>query len=118
MSLFFINLDREEKKRFGMSKFMEFANGDNFDPITSDFILRLQALKLGGEYKVQNEEGRADLLSFKIYQDTQYWWALLLYNGITEVNQLTSGLTIRYPSLGELENLFFSLKAKEQARSR
>ena len=93
MSLFFVNLDRDTKKRFGISKFMEFL-GDNYDPLTSDFLLKLPNLKIGGEYKIQKDELRPDNISFNIYGDTQYWWVIMLYNGINELNELTSDKTI------------------------
>lgn len=114
MSLFFINLELESDERFDMGKFYNYET-DAYDVLTSDFFRRLKQLKKFGEYNVQNEEGRPDRLSKKIYNSFQYWWILLAYNDITETNKLESGMTINFPSLDDLEDLLFSLKGKQIA---
>lgn len=109
---FFINLDKESSERYDMSKFMLY-DVDNHDPLTSNFIRELLNLQPQGQYTVQGEDNRPDLLSYKIYGSTQYWWILLSYNNILEFDNISTGDTISYPSLGDLENLYFGLKAKE-----
>lgn len=111
MSQFFIQLDSESRERFSMARFFEFT--DNFDPLTSFFARELINLPQFGYYTVQGEDGRPDILSHRIYGDTQYWWVLLAYNKILEFDAFVTGQTIRYPSLDSLEELFFSLKARQ-----
>ena len=115
MAQYFLNSEYESDERFDMARFMAYT--DNFDPLTSRFLHDLSGLAHSGEYIVQNEEGRPEILSYKIYGNTQYWWILLYYNGITAVEDLTTNMVIKYPSIGDLENLYFSMKAKETSNT-
>jgi nucleoid-associated protein YgaU len=116
LSEFFINLDKEASERYDMSRFMNYDT-DNHDPLTSNFLRSLQALQPQGQYTVQGEDGRPDNLSFKIYGSTQYWWIILLYNGISEFDKISTGDVLNYPGLDSLEDLYFGLKAKELGQS-
>lgn len=113
MSLFFINLDIESAERFDMSKFFDFS--DNYDPLTSDFALELLDLPKIATYVIQGEEARPELLSYNIFGSTQYWWILLLYNRLTDYRSIKVGDSIDVPDFDALEDLYFSLKAKETA---
>jgi len=113
MSQFFINLDLETEKRFDMSKFLEFT--DNYDSLTSKFLLDLKKLKPIFTFVITHEEKKPDLISQLIYGDTQYWWIILYYNDITEIDELVSGKILQYPSLEDLEDLYFSLRSEEVA---
>ena len=110
MSEFFINTSIVSDERYDLSKFMEFT--DNYDPITSHFLSEIQSLPQGGIIQVVSDAGRPDNISYKIYNNTQYWWVIMLYNGITEYSDINQGDTINYPTLSSLEDLFFSLKSK------
>ena len=90
--LFFIDLDNTSPTRFELSKFMEFS--DNFDPITSNFFFRLKALPIGGRFVVQGEEGRPDLIAFNALGDVQFWWVILLYNDVLDVDDIVNGDTL------------------------
>ena len=109
---FFINLDVDSDERFDMAKFMEYL-GDNYDPLTSHLFNEVQNIKQGGKYQIQGEDGRPDLLSYRIYGNTQYWWLILIYNGITEFNNFSTGTEISFPQLSALEDFYFSLKIKQ-----
>lgn len=111
--MFFINLDQESTDRYDFSKFMEYTN-DSHDILNSYFIAKLKKLPSGGEKVIQAEEFRPDLLSYSIYGDYQYWWILMLYNDILDIEDVSIGLTVRYPTIDSLEDLFFSLKALER----
>jgi hypothetical protein len=112
---FFIDLTNiKNTERYAMSKFLEFT--DNFDPVTSEFMLRVTNLKGAGKYKVQGEDARPDLISYRIYGSTQYWWIIMFYNGIVKVDDIVNGMEIVFPDSGELEKLFFTLKSKELGR--
>jgi hypothetical protein len=107
---FFIDTKRSFKERFDMSKFMEYT--DNYDPLTSNFLKRLLELPIRGQRKIEGEENRPDLVSYRIFGDSQYWWIVLMYNRKLITDTFTNGEDIVFPSLTELENLLFSLKAK------
>lgn len=110
--MFFINLDGDFTKRYDAAKFMEYANS-TFDIINSYFVFMLKSLRVYGEYVVQTQENRPDLVSFSIYGNTQYWWILLLYNNIFNFEELPANTTLQYPSLASLEDLYFNLKSLE-----
>lgn len=93
-----------------MSKFMAYT--DNHDPLTSRFLKKLLELPVRGQTLVQGEEARPDQLAYTIFGDCQYWWVILFYNKKQDSDSLTAGELINYPSLQELEELLFSLKAK------
>lgn len=111
MSLFFINLESNSPNRFDPEYFFRYT--DNFDPLTSSFVKDLKNLSQFGQYVVQVEEGRPDLISFKIYGDTQYWWIILLYNDIIYIEDIQIGMSLKFPSLSDLETIYFSLMAKQ-----
>lgn len=114
--LFFINLDAETPKRYDMSRFMEFT--DNFDPLTCGFFRDIKALPNSGFFVVQGEEFRPDAVAYKIYGNTQYWWAIMIYNGLFDVNQLTAGLSLQFPAIDDLEDAYFKLKSKQSVQDR
>lgn len=109
MSVFFINLDKKFSKRFDMGKFIKFEN-DNFDPLTSNFFNKIRTLPQDSTFKITTEMGRPDQISRKIYGDEQYWWIILLYNNIFDVEQLVSGLELGYPDSDALDEFYFTLK--------
>jgi len=117
MSYFFINLNyvspATSPERFDLARFMNYT--DNFDPITCAFFPQLTNLPVQGNYVVNFEASRPDLLSNSIYQDTQYWWILMLYNGLTDVDQIVQGLNIAFPGVDDIEDLLFSLQAQQTA---
>jgi hypothetical protein len=96
-----------------MARFMNFT--DNFDPLTSSLLTDIKTLPESGVYTVQGEDSRPDLLSYRIYNDPQYWWVLLIFNRKFEFADFKTGDPIAYPSLDSLEDLVFSLKSKASA---
>ena len=110
MAQFFLNSKVVSSERFDMEKFLEFT--DNADPLNSKFLSELLRLPVRGQFVVEGEEARPDRLSYRIYGNTQYWWILLMYNKKQDPDAIASGDVINYPSLQELEQLLFSLKAK------
>ena len=113
---FFLNtvIGTDSGLRYDMAKFLDFSEGLQ-DPLTSTFINNLLTLKPAGTYAVRSSAGRPDLLSFRIYRDTQYWWILLKFNSLLHPDDLVEDLVINYPSINDLENLYFSLRSKEVA---
>ena len=109
---FFINVDRDTGVRTDLSKFMLF-DVDSYDVNTAQIFTLIRELPVSGEYTVQGQDGRPDLVSYEIYNDTQYWWVLLIYNGMTDTSEIVHADTLRFPDLQSLEDLFFSLKVNQ-----
>ena len=112
MTQFYINMDIETDLRYDFAKFLRY-NTDNYNPITSKFLTELRKLKTVGEFIVTVQEGRADLVSYEIYGSTQYWWIILEYNDLMNVDDLTISKKLNFPKLSDLEDLYFSLKSME-----
>lgn len=114
---FFINLDVESEERYDMSKFMEWDT-DNFDVLPSTFMNEIRSINKQADYIVQSEEGRPDLVSYNNYGTTQYWWIILAYNALDDVDSIRIGMRLGIPSVDAIEDLFFSLKSRESAAQR
>jgi hypothetical protein len=48
------------------------------------------------------ESGRPELLSHLFYNTVDLWWAVLAYNGITDVRELVEGMVLKVPSYNEI----------------
>lgn len=112
---FFINLNFTPIETFDMGQFFDYENS-NFDPLTGEFQYMVQNLDVAGDWLIQQGYERPDIISYQIYGDPQYWWILMQYNGISDVNQITVGTVLSYPSIADLESLLFSLKSDETAQ--
>lgn len=113
--MFYINTTKETESRYDMSLFMEFS--DVYDILTSYFMDKVIELPVYGERVVQGEEGKPDLLSYKIYGSTRYWWILMVYNAILDNSDIINGLIVKYPSLDDIEDLYFKLKSFERTKN-
>lgn len=113
---FFIDLTFQSPERYDLSKFFDYSSGDNHDILTSFFLLELKKLSESGNYFVQSEEGRPDLVSFRIYGSVQYWWIILEYNELLSYQDIKNGTTIKYPSVQDIEDLYFRLKSLESTQ--
>ena len=109
---FHIDLEKDYKLRFDLGKFLKFEN-DTFDPLTSSMIEKIKSIQAGGVFKVKSEETRPDQISYIIYGDTQYWWVIMLYNDILDVEDIEVGMILNYPDPDDLDSFYFSLKQLE-----
>ena len=64
-------------------------------------------------YQLDSYEAyRPDIISFRIYQNTEYWWILLKFNNIIDpFTELKPGLIIKVPSANDIQN--FAKKNKK-----
>lgn len=108
---YFLNITERTPKRFDFKKFMEYEK--YYDIITSEISQSLKEIPVYGNFVV-TEEFRPDLISYKIYQDTMYWWIIMLYNDLTSIYQLTTGLTIKFPPLKAIEKYYYNLKQLQE----
>lgn len=108
----YIDIETEYIKRFDFAKFTAFEN-NNHDILTSYFLDKIKDLPIRGVFTITYEEYRPDIISRKIFRDTQYWWLIMEYNNISNIFELTNGKELYYFSINELENLYFSLTSSE-----
>ena len=109
--MFFLDFDNKNNlRRYDMSRFMQWT-GECYDPLSSFFMKRILNMGTATHYEVTQEENRADLLSYNIYGDTDYWWILLLFNGILCPFNIPSGTIIKVPSIEEISEIYTSLRS-------
>jgi len=103
--------------RFESSKFFPFSEAGGYDIIRSAFARQLGYIPQVEEVSVGVNEGRVDLIGFDTLGSTQYFWIILMYNGITDVKQLTANTKLRVPSRDALEQLYFTVKSQGNSES-
>ena len=110
--MMYINLDAlkefDFKNRYDAQKFIPYAE-DVYDILDSYFIRKVKKLRVYGVTKVQGEEARPDLISYRLYDTTLYWYILMLFNDYISVTDILEGDTINYPSVDAMEELYFTL---------
>lgn len=115
--MFYIDPSKNLPTRYDIAKFLEYvtpppvSEGPVFDVLASYFWNKIPDLPLGGNYLVVGEANRPDLISYRIYGDTQYYWIIMIYNGISFNEDIIMGLQLSYPSLKDLEDLYFKLNS-------
>lgn len=113
----FINLEllniKDFKERFDLQKFVGFTE-NVYDYLDSYFIEKVVKLPVYGTTFVQIEENRPDLISYRIYGSTQFWYILMIYNGMISPFDLVEGQIINYPRIEDMEELYFSLNALQR----
>ena len=100
--------DRHPKKFMKMSE-------DVYDITDSYFFNNLEKLPIKGKYTVSADEGRPELISYKIYGTTHLWYLLLLYNNILSYEEVQAGTVLNYPAMSDLEEFYFSLNTRQKS---
>jgi hypothetical protein len=117
MSQFYINLDIEREERYDFAKFLEFSSIDlEFDPLTSKFLEKLKDIPSSGLFIVGALENRIDLISNAIYGDPQLWWIVMEYNRLSDPEDIPANTMLKYPSILDLEILYFTLNSDKTQR--
>lgn len=109
---YFVNTEVEDTDRFDLSKFMLYDE-DVYEVVTSNALATIPQLPVGGQFTVNGMERRPDLVSYEIYGSTQYYWVIMVYNGLQSFNEIVHAQELRYPSLATLEDFFFNLKVQQ-----
>lgn len=112
---FFFNFDIESDSRFDMEKFIE-KDSDFFDIYNSNFLSVINTIKQTGEFKVTNEEMRIDLISYRIYGTTQFWWMLLEYNNIIDQFSIKQGDILKFFDLSDLESKYHHMQRQQHQK--
>lgn len=115
--MFYIDNETQTIDKYDMAKFMDFTDDGVFDCINSYFLYQIPKLPLSGQYTVRKEEGRPDLLAYNIYGDTQYWWILMWYNSFIKPQDIKNGITIKYPSISAIEQLYLTASLNKKVNS-
>jgi hypothetical protein len=112
--MYFLNNEINLKTRFAKEKFIEYDNG--YDVLDSYFLKKLNEIPSAGTFRITNQDeiNRPDIISYKIYNHVQYWWIIMLFNDIYDETNLPYYTLLEYPSLPDLENLYFELKSKSR----
>ena len=101
--------------RYDVSNFIRRTekNDNYFDIVDSEFLFRIKKLKNLRVFVVTIEANRPDLLSEAIYGEGnhQLWWILMFINNLRLPTDIKTGMVIQYPTLDQLENIYFSLTA-------
>ena len=97
--------------RYESSKFFPFSEVGGFDIIRSYFAQQLGYIPEFGDMEIVTNEGRIDLCAVDALGETQYYWLLLMYNGIIDVNELTTGKILKIPDKNKIEELYFRVKS-------
>lgn len=113
--MYYINDNLNTEKRYDMAKFLD-CPIDSLTMLDSYFIKKLTSLPYSGAITVTTQAYKPDLLSYDIYGETDYWWIILLYNGLLSPLDLEPGLNVRFPSLGSLENIYFTLSTQQKLK--
>lgn len=94
-----------------LKRFLEaFSIDDAYDINRSEFVRRLSDLPALGSFYVRGEDNRLDWISYQLYKTTSYWWILLLYNGLVDPLEVVSGMSIRYPSITDIDSLVIAMQ--------
>ena len=117
LNMHIINIEllntKDFKERFDLQKFVGFTE-NVYDYLDSYFIEQVTKLPVFGKTIVQIEENRPDLVSYRIYGTTQFWYILMLYNGMVSPFELVEGQELNYPKIEDIEKLYFSLNALQR----
>lgn len=109
--MYFINQERASEartNRYRQSNFMQFIKG-MYDSVDSAWYRELRQLSAVGTKTVIDQEGHPELLAFDIYGDVNAWTLLMIYNDLISEDQIVVGTVIKYPSLNDVEDVYFRL---------
>lgn len=111
-----LSINDKEKYRY-KDKFVgsNYSRYENREAITySDNVSNLETQPqlriprdVGDRYFVVTSpyENRLDLVSYKFYGVTLYWWAIAYASGITNPLQVPVGTSLRIPSVNTIQNI-------------
>tara|TARA_B100000700_G_scaffold311500_2_gene393635 strand:+ start:101917 stop:102783 length:867 start_codon:yes stop_codon:yes gene_type:complete len=113
--LFYIDINKQTEKRYAPEKLIRYSEkGGVYDILDSHFLAELARMPMAGTYVVVEDEGRPDVIAYKLFGSTEYWWILMAYNNLVIPSQLVAGATIKYPNIQRLETMYGKLAAQER----
>ncbi|MDK1290231.1 hypothetical protein [Pseudoalteromonas umbrosa] len=113
--MFYIDINKQTEKRYAPEKLIRFdTEGAVYDILDSHFLVELNKLPMAGTYVIVEDEGRPDVIAYKLFGSTEYWWIIMAYNNLLMPSQLVAGAAIKYPSMQRIETLYGKLAAQER----
>lgn len=83
------------------------------ESISSFLQHELMSLPVAGTYLIsRGEEFRPDLIAYRIYGESSYWWLLMKYNRLTHIRQVVNGLKLIYPRISDVDGVNMDLAAR------
>ena len=68
------------------------------DPLQDAIVPRLLEINSFSLHRVtQDERGAPDLIAFREYRDTVFWWHIIAYNEILSFREIIEGLVLKIP---------------------
>lgn len=115
--MFYIDNDTNTTDKYDMAKFIDFTDEGVFNPLNSFMLYAIPQLPRAGYYTIDTVcAERPDVICYKIYGDTQYWWILMWYNSFVKAQDLKVGTVISYPSISALEQLYLQLSLNQKVQ--
>lgn len=123
----FLNVSHDSDLRYDVPRFADHT--ENVVDVLDSYIfekvrgyyreqVELKNLSVDGIFEVTTQEHRPDLISYEIYEDTQYWWLLMEFNDIIDIFAIVSGVQMKYFKVSELEDIYFSLSSRQRQQDR
>lgn len=76
------------------------------DPLLDRIALKLRDIKTYTNHEVtQDERGSPELISLREYDNEDFWWHIMTYNGICRFRSIVEGQTLKIPSLGSIVSI-------------
>ena len=76
------------------------------DPLKNKVAVAISQVNAYVLYNVnKSERGRPDLIAYNKYGDTNYWWIILMYNGLISFKELKEGITIKVPDFSQISKI-------------
>jgi hypothetical protein len=99
--------------RFPLHRGFEFSNG-SYDVFSQRLHKEIRELQPYGKIEITNQEYRPDLVSFDVYGMCDFWNILMFYNNIPNVLDINIGLTVNFPKMGDVENIYFRMQNRQR----
>jgi len=99
---------RFDRTNFYFSNLID--NSLELDILNNFYNLSFQIKRPLSYYQIREQDlGRPDLLSYKLYGDTSLWWIIFKYNNIDDVwNDMEIGQIIAVPDRQDIEDFYIS----------
>lgn len=103
--------DEKIQDVWAYGKYFQSLDGVLLDLVSQNYFLeRLKKIKAVGEVVI-TDDFRIDLVCWQRLGSMEYWWVVLLYNGVL-VEDLVNGEKLYLPDVSEVNYLLAEMKLK------
>lgn len=92
----------------------EFITVDEYgpDPLLDDSYAAIMAVQSSSTYTVKpQDQYNPALIAFVEYRDVRWWRAIMIYNRLSDLWDLKTGMKIQLPNINEMTTRLQKLKA-------